>query len=496
MSPFLSNLGYRVETFEQYGVSGLVLRGAKQSTLKAAYSDPATHGQKPPHVAGVHADATAWQRHLSTTITHNEITYAIANSFAGSHGASNPFALARLGTGGFLTTPNDIMHVLGAYESKVRELEGRVKKLQATADLLDIAEVSVKAGGDVDVALRERGTKPEVFQGRTRNEAGFSTTKRKCQKARVVVNVLKAVLGGEAGFNTWLIFELERSVFGRSGLAQELRIFQNSILETILASKDLSGELKRLLDKRNRPTRATFALRLDTMRQGQISQLRALIPGFVPGTNQLAKEKKEILAATIAEFLPGGVEATPMVTELNEAGEREQRAAADAEAMGDAEQQTALAQVREAMDGGEDGTSGAGEFAGLDGELDDAIDDQLVLDKDGVRKGYGIKDMRDALQFGLLTLAPFDVNKPGSMSSTIVVKFTEDAGRFQQLSAHGINKATSGQLEFVSYGDVGAGIGQQLMHPSWRKVGTTCAQSSTCAIPVLKSLSGDGRDQV
>ena len=87
----------------------------------------------------------------------------------------------------------------------------------------------------------------------------------------------------------------------------------------------------------------------------------------------------------------------------------------------------------------------------------------------------------------VLRQLPFNVFIPGSKARQIICKDTEDAARFKYLSSAGVQKATSAQLEYIAHGKPGPDMVDHQL---------SCAQSALRAFPTLKSLAGDGREQI
>lgn len=423
----------------------------------------------------------------SSSMGQTAVSYLAESRFAKSRGMTPGITLGHLGHNGCLANPDDLAAAIAGYEGLLTLYASRLALCEGVAEILKLETLSVE---EAKVWATARGPQPLPWEAKRRDEPAYSTSARKRAIARGLRNLIAHSLGGEEGFVRWIVDEMERSQ-GRKGVLKDKRIFGASFLQTLLESDKLHAELKRLIERRGRPTLLRFAVATSSIRQRDVNKLRELQPGFYPGPNKIRQGKRTHLGAFLRDVCSGGWSPVSMTTGLSEAAEaeeRERRLALDRE-QADADDAGLVAEARRELEAAAEGESSGSESEGVnewesDGEQE-PTPAEVEADK-AVGKGYGVEDMRDAHQAMIFVNLAFTVAEPGTKSSQLVCKLTEDKANFDYLSRAGLKSATSAQLEYISQGVIGPDMVDHQL---------TCAQSSRGAFPLVKTRAGDSRPQ-
>jgi len=265
-------MGFRLDPFDQHGIVDSVLRRVTDRPVAELFAAPKQGAGALPAIPAEIGEKTYRLR-------HSALSYNAVAQFATEYGMESGFQLARLGHDGCLARPEDVKAVLRSYEATIATLKDETRGLQ------NIRATMHGSGGDAaDVLLHERGPAPQQFRPLRKNESGYSTSNRKRQIARGLYKLQSSALGGQKDFQLWMRDEMERAQ-GVSGLSSDFHIFDRDWLDELLESVRLKKELTRKLDKEQRPTRKTFAIKAKNIRQKDLNELRGLKPGFFPGTS-------------------------------------------------------------------------------------------------------------------------------------------------------------------------------------------------------------------
>ena len=299
--PHLQQHGFRMDPFSHRGATGFVLRRAALPPIQTLIEQRATL-QRPP---SAEAPTSIAQTGLSR-LTEEPFAQMYPNS-----SSKQGFGAAFLAHDGCLTMPGDLLDL-------VRLFEQQADKLGLYSQVASVLESVPSSVAEADALIRGRGPKADAFDASKVN----STTERKRRIARGLYRLLCSVLGGQKGFQRWVISEMERSL-GVSGLPSHLHLFDKEWFTELLANEKLFDLLRRRIEGNTRPTRLAFAIQTADIAQRDINKLRALKPGFFPGTNQLLKARTEHLQKFCEEYCPGGRAVRSLHTELSEEAEEQ-----------------------------------------------------------------------------------------------------------------------------------------------------------------------------
>ena len=277
--------------------------------------------------------------------------------------------------------------------------------------------------GNASSVRQHCGPSPIPFAPTTSADAGASTTIRKRVVARSYVNLLKDALGGQAGFETWMVDEMERA-YGKQGLSSELRIFTPKLIDTILTSPVLRGHFKTKLDHLHRPRDSDFAISLRNISFQDVNKLRSLQPGFYPRNATIISERRRVKKTFIDAHLRGATQPAPTITlETEEVeGERHFSQAAEAD-MAEVEGREAALREADAFAAAEvappppkaprtDGSGGPAvnvqDEGGVDSDGEEPGDDD-----DKAPQMYCVQQMTSAHQCMVIARCPWDVPRLG-----------------------------------------------------------------------------------